>query len=767
MLRELRQARGLTLEELAEASGVSGRAIGDMERGRSLRPHRGTVAALAQGLQLDEGMRAELLTAARGARPCAKPVESLKASPHTLPRGVRDFVGRHAELAKLRALVQPPPEDTAVQGQGRIAVAPPVAVLFGAPGSGKTTLAVRLAEECAPSLADGAFLLDMRGLDAQPLSAEEAALRLLGAWGVADLEAARLSAEERLTRYHTIAAGLRTVLILDNAGSEAQVRPLLPREGRLMVVVTSRRTLAGLEGVQRVELSALTQQESASLLRAVVGAGRVDAEPEAARSVTELCGGLPLALRVAANWAATRTNWSLQRLAARLIDEDRRLDSLSAGDVRVNTAFSLSYSRLAPEVARMFRLLSLVPGQDFSVPLAAVLAGVSLPAAEDVLEELLEAGLLMTYGEDRYRFHDLLRLYARARHRLEDGEEESAAASSRLRTWLLDTAIVAGRWYEPGYGAPPPDPSRLVALDEREQALHWIKVESDNWLAAFREAAKGGEHAKVTEVAEAMHWFSDNWVSWSHWVEIYECAAQAGAALGDAVLEATHRNYLAWAYWSCEHRLDEAIEAATCALDLARAAGDVVQQAWAHSYLGGLQNRVDDVSPAADNYRRAMRLFAQADEINGYLQACNVAIGILDKAGRGHEAITVYREVMDALADPRNRDRIPPNVRDFTALIATYYVSFVHLNQANWPDVVDVLRPIRGQFDARGWHQQAGKVHLNLAHALAHLGEDAEAAIEYHTVLTLEGRIPSVTVEKARAGLDALAAGRPPSPIRL
>ncbi len=144
-------------------------------------------------------------------------------------------------------------------------------------------------------------------------------------------------------------------------------------------MVTSRRTLAGLEGVQRAELGALDDKESVSLLRAVVGAARVDAEPEAARSVTELCGHLPLALRVAANWVATRTNWSLQRLADRLADEDRRLDALSAGDLRVNAAFSLSYSRLDPLAARMFRLLSLVPGRDFGVPLAAVVAGVPCP----------------------------------------------------------------------------------------------------------------------------------------------------------------------------------------------------------------------------------------------------------------------------------------------------------------------------------------------------------------------------------------------------
>jgi transcriptional regulator with XRE-family HTH domain len=763
LLRELRHSRGLTMEELAEASGVSGRAIGDMERGRSLRPHRGTVTALAQGLRLDDAAHDELLAAARVARPAAKASPSAKSSPYALPRGVRDFVGRHAELAELRALAQRAAEEKEPDEQGRGAAAPPVAVVFGAPGSGKTTLAVRLAEEFASSFPDGGFLLDMRGLEEQPLSAEEAVLRLLGAW---DVHAAHLSAEERLALYHVTTAGLRAVLVLDNAGSEAQVRPLLPREGGVLVVVTSRRTLAGLESVQRVELGALTEQESTSLLRAIVSDGRVDAELAAARSVTELCGHLPLALRVAANWAATRTNWSLRRLATRLADEDRRLDVLSAGDLRVNSAFSLSYSRLAPGAARTFRLLSLVPGGDFSMPLAAVLAGVSLPDAEDLLEELLEAGLLMTSRDDRYRFHDLLRLYARSRHRTEESEEESAAAGSRLRSWLLDTAMVAGRWYEPGYGAPPPDTSCLVSLDDPEQARGWLKAEADNWLAAFREAVECGEHARVTEVAGAMHWFSENWVSWGHWTEIYERAAQASAALGDPAVEASHRSYLAWVYWQCERRHDEAVAAATSALGLATACGDVVQQAQAHMYLGWLQAAVDDVSAAVHNLLRAMELFAEADEIGGYLQAANVNITVLRKAGRVQDAIETYGEVMHALADPRNHDRIAPSVRDITALIATWHVSFVHLNQGHWRDAVDVLRRIRGQLGARGYHRAASKAHLYLGHALAHLGDDTEAAVEYRVVLTLEGPIPPAIVEEARASLDALAVGRPAPPTR-
>lgn len=764
MLRALRQDRGLTIEGLAEASGVSGRAIGDMERGRSLRPHRGTVTALAQGLRLDEAAHAELMAVARAPRAGATVSGAVMTSPYSLPRGVRDFVGRQTELTVLRDLVHRSAEVSGSQERGGGPVAPPVAVVCGAPGSGKTTLAIRLAEECAPRFGDGAFLVDMRGLDAQPLSAEEAMLRLLGAWGVTELEWAQMSAGDRAARYQAVTAGFQAVLVLDNAGSEAQVRPLLPREGRMTVIVTSRHTLAGLEGIQRLELGALSQRESTFLLRAVVGADRVDAEPQAARSVADLCGNLPLAVRVAANWAATRTNWSLQRLVTRLVDENRRLDALSAGDLRINSAFSLSYSRLGPEAGRMFRLLSLVPGQDFSLPLAAVLADVSLPAAEDALEELLEAGLLMTRQGDRYRFHDLLRLYAGARHRAEDGEEESAAARSRLRTWLLQTAVSAGRWYEPGYGAPPPGPDALVAFDNADQALRWSKAESDNvmaaYVAAFRETAEGGDPAMLTDVAEAMHWWPGNWLSMGHWGEIDEGAVEAGESLADAGLAATHDNYLAWASRTSGGRRDEAITAATRTLDLARATGDVVHQAWAHLYLGWLQVTADDMSPAADNYRQAMHLFTQADEINGYLQAGIGSISMLRKAGREDEAIASYREVLEALADPRNRDRVTSSVRDATILTATYDVSLIHLSQGRWRHAVEALRSIRGKFEARGRYRQACRVYLNLAHALASLGEHPEAATEYRALLELEGHIPQAVVEMASRSLEALAADR-------
>ncbi|MET9574480.1 hypothetical protein ABZY30_02825 [Streptomyces massasporeus] len=208
------------------------------------------------------------------------------------------------------------------------------------------------------------------------------------------------------------------------------------------------------------------------------------------------------------------------------------------------------------------------------------------------------------------------------------------------------------------------------------------------------------------------------------------------------------------------------MESATTALRLAGTAGDVRQQAWAHAYLGWLPDTVDDLPAAADHYHRAAELFTEADDVNGYLQVSCGMIRVLRGAGRAQAAVEICRGIMDTLADARHRDRIPPNVREFTALSAVHSVSFVHLGEGRWEEAVDALWSIHGQFDDRGWHKQAGKVHLHLAHALARLGARAEAAAEYQAVLTLESRVPEDVRDEAHTGLTALTTGRPVPLIR-
>ncbi|MFB8085950.1 hypothetical protein [Streptomyces sp. NPDC055992] len=418
--------------------------------------------------------------------------------------------------------------------------------------------------------------------------------------------------------------------------------------------MTSRRPLAGLSGVRRLELGALAESESTALLRAVVANGRVDADHDAAARVAALCGHLPLALRVAANWAATRSGWSLGRLAERLADEDRRVDALSAGDLGVGSAFHLSYSRLTPETARVFRLLSLIPGGDFCLPYAAVLAETSAVEAEDTLEELLEAGLLMTSVRDRYRFHDLLRLYGRARNRDTDDEAVSVAAATRLRGWLLDTVVVAARVasgetpaLEGGDATPLPG-----HFGTREQALAWLRAESDNWLSALRQEAGQQDPGRVTEIAFAVEAVCNSWISWGHWSEVFALGARSAEATGDPDGQAGCLSMLAWVHWQCHRSHGEALDAAASALSVATACGSLSRQAEAYMYLGRLHDVANDVVPAVEDIARAIELYLRTGDTRRYLQAANMNITVLRKAGRGQEAIETHHAVIGEKEPP-------------------------------------------------------------------------------------------------------------------
>ncbi|WP_433825302.1 tetratricopeptide repeat protein [Actinoplanes sp. CA-015351] len=734
-LRSLRRSAGLTIEQLAAASGVSGRAISDMERGHSRAPQARTLTALAGGLGLDPANLRELEDAAEEQR-----TRTTAGRPRVceLPRAVTDFVGRAAEM---RAFL-----DFAAEGPGPA----PVVVVHGQAGLGKTAFALRLAGDLKDRFPDGQFYLDLRGVDATPMEVGEALVRLLRALEVSPRRIAETN-EERSSQLRAALTSRRCLLVLDNAANEAQVRPLLPGDGASVAVVTSRRVLGGLEGVLRLPLAPLAPAESAELLGAIA-AQAVGPEVD---QVSLLCGHLPLALRIAGTRLATRPGWTVGHLVTRLADADRRLAALSVGDAGVAAAFALSHAQLSGPARALFRRLGHVPGVCLSPEIAAVVAEIGPDEAVDGLEELVELGLLMPEpdGWIRYRFHDLIRLYAAQRLNTEEPSGVRAETRNRLMTWLLETAIVAGRWFEPGYGSRPDDYDGLVPLATESDAGEWLRSEADNWLGALRWAADAGRHQLVVDVAEALHWFSDSMVFWAGWYEVYGLSRAAAAQLPDRHQEVTHLNYLAWAATHAARRPEEGADIAMRGYDLAVEIGDVKEQAWALTYAGTASRFAGQLDRALPLYRRAQELSDQVGDHDAYIQHFQ-GMGLLFSAmGRQEEALEMFA------ATSREVELRPVSPRPATSARAGAhtFAGEVLADLGRWEEALREAELALPLVQQTGDNSLTGQVHLTLGRARSALGSPDAA----RTSLTLALELLEEThfekgIALARAQLAAL-----------
>ncbi|WP_327087434.1 helix-turn-helix domain-containing protein [Nonomuraea sp. NBC_01738] len=716
LLRSLRQAAQMTIEELSHASGVSVRAIGDMERGVSRGPQKRTVGSLADALRLGDRQRAELVEAARAGRPRV----SVPTMPGAceLPREAGDFTGRAFELEQLQALAE-----QAKGGEAAI-----VATLSGTAGIGKTALAVHAARRMAEAFPDGRFYVDLRGMDSAPLPAGSALSRLLKALGVAEQ---RMPSDlvEQGELYRTLMSDRRCLVVLDNAADEDQVEPLLPASGPGMTIVTSRRALTGLKGAHQLPLAELSGQEAAGLLRAIVGTERTEGDPDSVAELARLCGHLPLAVRIAGNRLQSRPGWTIGQLAGRLLNEERRLEALAVGDLAIAAAFALSYRQVSGTARIVFRRAALAAAPEFGVPLAAVLAQVDLAEAEDALEELVELGLLASPYSGRYVFHDLVRLYARAQVEQEESGEARLAACSRMEDWLLGVAVVAGRWFEPEYGAPPPEWRSLVALDSRQQAGDWLQSESTAWLEALRSATGRGEHATVVEVAASMHWFASTWSRWGHWREVFELSAGAAHAMGDQGQEAAQLNLLSWALSACEGRMREAEETALRALDLAREAGDIHQQGWALSHASwAIQGDPANLERELDYIGRAADLLLRAGDLEGYPEARTAQVHALRRAGRVEEALERNLALVATLRDPGYGGT--PAYISYSLGATLALRGSIYLGIQRWEEALDAYRqalPELGAHPAANTAEALATTQRRIGTVLRHLGRIEEA----------------------------------------
>ena len=369
LLRGYRTGAALTQEELARRSGLSVRAVSDMERGHTARPFARWIELLADALGLPESGRARLIGAAYGTDDAAVTDQPANRGgrypqlvvPRQLPADLTHFVGRASELAALENLVQR-------AAAGRAGEAVVISAIGGTAGVGKTALAVHLGHKAAGAFPDGQLYVNLGGFgpSATPLRPEVAIRAFVYALG-AQFRQVPADLDAQVGLYRSLLADKRILVVLDNAVDEQQARPLLPGSPGCLAVVTSRRELIGLaaaDGAGLLALDVLADSEARELLAARLGAGRVAAEPAAVAELTGLCARLPLALAISAALAAARPGMALADLTAELRDAGTRLDALDAGEpsCSMRTVFSWSYRALSLPGARMFRLLGLHPG---------------------------------------------------------------------------------------------------------------------------------------------------------------------------------------------------------------------------------------------------------------------------------------------------------------------------------------------------------------------------------------------------------------------
>lgn len=661
LLRELRAAARMTLEELSEASGVSGRAIGNMERGKVGSPQRRTAEALADGLQLGEQDRARLLATVK-TRPRAGALAQL-------PADLPVFTGRRAELQQALALLDE---------QGRQAQAVLIGAIGGMAGVGKTALALHWAHQITDSYPDGQLWVDLRGFDrgSQVLDPGQVLGGFLHALGVTD---SRIPAgiDDRAALFRSKLAGRRVLIVLDNARDSEQVRPLLPATPGCLAIVTSRNQLTGLaatHGARTLTLDVWTPAEAREAFALRLGEQRVAAEPEAVAQILRLCGHLPLTVAIVAARAAARPSFALADIAAELREAHGTLDAFHTLDgVDARAAFSWSYQALSPAAARLFRLLGLHPGPDITLPAAASLAALPTRRVRALLEECGAAHLAAEYAPGRWRLHDLLRAFAAELAEEHEGPAECRQAFHRLLDHLLHSAHAADQVLYPVVSTPielaPAQPGAVIeTFHDREQAVAWPARELQVVWAAQRQAETlGGFDSQVWQLAwTIVEAFIDH--EWTLGRESLAFLTRATEAVQrDPAGESFASAVVGWVARQ-EHRLGRSEEAKMRLLAYLQLPGTrarPLDQARVHHDLGWLHGVLGENDDALHHALASLGLYLEVGNLFGHARAqASVAwyhalLGHYDDAiAYGEQAIAYFAEQKIAVNEAPSWDTL-------------------------------------------------------------------------------------------------------------
>jgi len=684
-------------------------------QGDALAAARSYRTALAEEQGLDPGqafveLERTVLTGAPSPT-TAGPAAGDPVRSNFLPYDLPDFAGRRTELELL------------LTGHPNMIV-----TIDGMAGIGKTTLAVHVAHRLADRFPDGQLFVDLRANTAgqEPLPASAVLETLLRRLGVTDVPAGEA---ERSARWRAELAHRRAVVVLDNAADGEHVRPLLPGSGsRSLLLITSRRRLVDLDGAQTLSVDVLPPDDAFSLFHSVVGE-RAAAEPAAVRDVLQRCGYLPLAIRICAARLQHRPRWAVSDLARRLHQEQRRLVELATSQRSVSAAFAVSYQQLTAAEQRMFRLLGLAPGRDIEPHAAAALAGVSTLEAEDLLEGLLDAHMVLQYEPYRYVLHDLLREHARS---MADDDE----ALMRLLVHYLHRSRAAintlfpNSVHEPDLPAPDPPASPIT---DPAEAVRWLDAERANIISTVTHGPK----ICVGLLASALRPYLDRQAHHDDAVVLHTTALRRSRALGDRAVEGRALADLAWTYW----RRGDYQQAEEIAHEALATSEDARARALALNALGNVAWRRRDSATAERHLKQALDL----TRISGDRSREGFVLGdlgmILDRLDRHDEA---YRHLDLALALHRKESNPLGEARVLNQL------GSVLRHQGRADEAISRHRRAAALYRALGNSSDESSAINGLGEAALVLGDPA-GAIEHHTAALAIAENVGNRPERARA----------------
>lgn len=642
--------------------------------------------------------------------------------PQQLPPPPSRFAGRAREL-----------EAITERFSAHIGDGPPVIVLHGQTGVGKSAVALRWLHQFHDTFPDGRLYAEMTQPNGEPVSVAAVLGQFLRALGIAP-DRVPTTVPERTSLFRTLTGDKAVALLLDDVHSAAQVRAVLPTSGRCAALVTTRKNVTGLLtlGADELLVAPMADADALDLLRAYLGDALVDADPDVAQELVRLCAGLPVALCVAAALTAARPRRTLRRTVERLSDDDRRLDLLSVDDASVRAALDLSYQDLSPQAAAAYRALGAHPGTRVTTELTAAAAAQDTNTATDAVDELLDANLLAdltSWDADpdsvpAYRLHDLARLHARGEAIAADEFDQVA---ERIESWFEFVATTAGNIVMPARRTLPLQRSghshEMVlpaGFERRQVVLRWFDDHLVDLIAAMRDAAQRGHHELACRLGDALQPFFTIHKSYPEAVVVGEIALASAIAWPHPGAEHNMRKRLARAY-AALGEFDSAHQHAVAMLEAADRQGDLSRQGSAHKALGMLTARSSRHGEAMRSFDQALACYDQLGKTRSVgllLVERGASLVALDEPSRAGEELARARQLLLSL-NPSD---------DYNAARAATLLARVLSRQGDHERAHQLADHAITTFDTQGSRHEQARSHRVMAEIHDRQGHVAEAA---------------------------------------